>query len=172
MNIQQIKEAIAEQLYSGLCDELWYSVFDNASPGHYGIHDLEVDISEDDLEINPSTQSFTFSNTLISVTARMGSSNDSDGFDIPANFKVTGSGEYEILDDGVRINDLGVNEHLDFYDRPTPEKTNKPGAIIGGAILGASLGAIPGAVIGGFIGGLLGVILDDSSEEESKSEND
>lgn len=44
-----------------------------------------------------------------------------------------------------------------------PEKTNKPGAIIGGAILGASLGSIPGAFVGGILGGVLSVLFEDES---------
>jgi len=52
---------------------------------------------------------------------------------------------------------------------PPSEKTNKPGAIIGGAILGASIGGPAGALAGGVIGGFLSVLFEDKSKSNNQN---
>ena len=170
MNINEIKEAIAESLYSGECYDLWGSVLDETSPGYYGMSELEVDISSDDIDVDIQNNQFSFTDTILSVSLRLGASNDADGFDMHTSFQVSGDGEFYLSNGKVHVSELSVNEHLDIYDRePENGSSRTIGAVIGGAILGASLGGPIGTIVGALSGAFLA---ETTKPEDSKKGDD
>jgi hypothetical protein len=72
MNIQEIREQIAEELRRNI--ELWSEVLDNTSPGNYGLNDWDISVSASDIFVDIPKNSFNFNNVKFSAELILGGS--------------------------------------------------------------------------------------------------
>lgn len=115
MNIDNIREKIAEAM-NMCCDDIWFGILDNTTPGHYGVEEINFQIDIKDIRVDVPAKKFTFRNGTLSFTARLGSSREEDGMD--GNFRkcVSGSGEFEFNKDSViTVREFEINENLDLF---------------------------------------------------------
>lgn len=117
MKIDEVRESIANRLGSYDVFDLWAEVLDNSTPGHYGINDLEVSLSYQDIFVDIPANSFTFKDARMSVSLRLGGSSDKNGYDESFNITISGGGEFSFGDDKkIYIDSIYVNEPIELYD--------------------------------------------------------
>lgn len=57
MTPNTIRRKLAEKIYNS---SAWLDKLDDTQPGHYGLQDWSVDLSEDDLTVNIGKRTFYF----------------------------------------------------------------------------------------------------------------
>ena len=117
MDIDTIRTKLAEKLSSPEKCIDWMSLLDETNPGHYGVEDVEIGISFEDIWADVPQQTFTFKNTKLSFSARLGGSSDRNGSDQSFKLTVSGSGGFRFIDSNQQldIDEFSINEHLDLY---------------------------------------------------------
>ncbi len=117
MHIDRIRELIADGLASAEAGIYWIDELQDTDPGHYGLEDLYVDASKDNIFVDVPNRTFRFTDVSVSFSARLGSSSYEDGID--DNITVTPSGE-GIFDfsgnDGVVINSIHISGRVYLYE--------------------------------------------------------
>lgn len=86
MTIDKIREQLSIEISESL---EWENKLDNSSPGHYGVLDSNVSLSEDDIWVDVPTRTFTFKNAIFDFDLMLGESNDGSeaSFSRPAKGK-------------------------------------------------------------------------------------
>lgn len=114
MLLEEIQEQLAEIISY---DERWVNKLDDSTPGHYGVEDWDIQISDDDIWVDIPNRKFSFKNAQFSFKLRLGGSSDDDSikdsFSKPAN----GHGTFEFTKDGkgIELHDLEIDFELDLY---------------------------------------------------------
>jgi hypothetical protein len=117
VTLDEIKEQIARSL-DAYCDEQWFSILDNTTPGHYGVENLSFRLASKDLWVDVPQKAFFFKNGARSFSARLGSSREEDGLDINFSKLVPGLGTFDFNASGdITIADLEINEKIDLLER-------------------------------------------------------
>lgn len=115
MTIDEIREQIATAM-NKRCDEIWFRVLDNTTPGHYGVEDIGFLIDMKDVWVDVPAKMFTFRKGTLSFSARLGSSREEDGMDGTFKKLVSGSGKFEFVQgDAITVRDFQINETLDLF---------------------------------------------------------
>jgi len=116
MEIGKIRELIADKLDSDSA-EIWLGILDDTNPGHYGIQELECQITENNIWVDVPNRSFSFKNASFTFTARLGGSSERNGYDQSFTFTVSGAGSFDFSVGGkdIDIKDFNINEELNLY---------------------------------------------------------
>ena len=116
MTINEIREGIATSMNID-CDQIWCGIVDNATPGPYGVEDIEFYIDVADLWVDVQKKTYNFKTGMLSFSARLLSSREEDGFNKKCRKKVSGGGVFAFTDSkGVRVRDISINESLDLFE--------------------------------------------------------
>jgi hypothetical protein len=122
MSIDEIKDRIATAMNIH-CDERWWSILDDTTPGHYGVEDLEFQIELADIWVNIPQKTFTFKKGILSFSARLGSSKADDSVDVNVRKRVSGSGTFDFDSaQGIKVLGFTINEEIDLFDDNQPRK--------------------------------------------------
>ena len=117
MKNDEIRERIATALDMD-CDEIWFGILDNATPGHYGVEDLSVRVAKNDIQLNMPERTFTFKEAALSFSARLMSSREEDGVDIDFKKVVSGAGAFDFNQTGgIQVEKFAINEEIEFFER-------------------------------------------------------
>lgn len=115
MSIDEIKEEIANAL-SAECDPGWQDVLNDTTPGHYGVWDVEFNITPDGISwVDVPMKTFKFKKTPLVFSARLGSSKEDDGVDARYEIGVSGNGSFEMNGSSIVVTDFSINEDLDLF---------------------------------------------------------
>lgn len=113
MHIETIQESLAIQINS---NPQWADKLNDCNPGHYGVEDFDVDVSEKDIWVNIPEKTFSFNNTPFSFKLKLGSSNDEDGFKSTFSKVATGSGTFKFeTGRNITIESLEIVVDLDLF---------------------------------------------------------
>jgi hypothetical protein len=114
MVIDEIREKIAEKIQNR---NEWTQNLDNSFPGHYGIHEWEVEISLNNIYVDIPSRTFTFKDVKYSFELQLMSSNDYDGIKDDFSKNAKGSGTFEFSNNGqdITIKDIEVEFDLELY---------------------------------------------------------
>ena len=116
MTDPEIQKQIAESLDMN-SDDLWSEALIDTIPEHRGLDDLSFEIMADNLVIDSSLRTFTFKNGTLSFSARLGSSSETDGVDVPVSKAVSGSGTFAPNGTrAVKILTLRINERINLLE--------------------------------------------------------
>jgi hypothetical protein len=116
MTIDEIREQIATSLNIH-CDEKWFSILDDTTPGHYGVEDLKFELAIDDIWVDIPKKTFFFKDGTLSFSARLGSSREEDGVDMDFSKVVSGFGKFDF--EGcrdVKVLEFKINEKIDLFE--------------------------------------------------------
>jgi len=118
MHIDEIREKVADKLSSAEEMMSWIDLLQDTSPGHYGIEDVDVDVSAKDIWVDVPKREFSFKNASISFSARLGASSDEHGYDDNFTKTVTGQGKFDFSDGSkdVTLMELSINENIELYE--------------------------------------------------------
>ena len=117
MEIDLIREKLADRLCSA--DECinWMNLLDDTSPGNYGVEDVDVHVTMKDVWVDIPKRSFEFKNANLSFSARLGGSSDKNGYDEKFSKVVSGSGMFDFSKAGkdIEIKEFAINESIELY---------------------------------------------------------
>ena len=77
MEIDKLREKIAEKLNWGDALIKWIDILQDTNPANYGVEDIDVYVDYKDIWVDIPDKNFTFKNASVSFSARLVSSNDS-----------------------------------------------------------------------------------------------
>jgi hypothetical protein len=119
MNFDEIREKISASLHSHLN---WYDILSDTTPGHYGIDDLDFDISIADIWVDIPARTFTFKRGTLSFGARLLASSERDGVDMDFKKNFSGQGKFEFAGRaGIEVLNFEVNEsEIDLFEDSRP----------------------------------------------------
>jgi len=118
MEIDTIREKIADALCSPEACAEWNEILEETSPGHYGINDTDVYAEMKDIWVDVPNRTFEFKNTSLSLNLRLMASSDKEGMDENFTKTVSGSGKFDFTPGGsdVVISDFTINNlPIDLY---------------------------------------------------------
>lgn len=117
MDIDLIREKLADKLCSAEECINWMDILQDTSPGNYGVEDVEVLGSMKDIWVDIPKKTFTFKNTNLSFSARLGGSSDKNGYDESFTKVVSGYGKFDFAIAGQDINiiEFSINEEIELY---------------------------------------------------------
>jgi len=118
MHIDEIRERLADKLSSAEEIVNWIDLLQDTSPGHYGIEDVDIDVSSKDIWVDVPKRQFTFKNANVSFSARLGASSDEHGYDDNFTKTVTGQGQFDFSNGSkdITVTNFSINEHLELYE--------------------------------------------------------
>lgn len=117
MDINKIRECISDKLSSVVTHELWGDILQETSPGNYGFEVDSVSVGKNDIWVEIPERTFSFKNLNLQFSARLGASNERDGYDENFEFILSGSGTFSFEKGSQDINVEGVviKEDLELY---------------------------------------------------------
>jgi len=117
MEINLIREKLTDIIYSNELFDKWVNILQHTNPGNYGVEDIQVNIDSKNIWVNIQERTFTFKNAEISFSARLGESNEKNGYDANFRKKISGQGQFEFVrnSEDLRITEIEINESLDLY---------------------------------------------------------
>ena len=117
MEIDAIRSKLADTLCSPEKCFDWMGILDDTNPGHYGLEDVEVSLSYEDIWVDIPARSFEFKKAELSFSARLGGSSDRNGIDQTFKLTLSGEGTFKFTDSNQKIDieEFSVNEPLDLY---------------------------------------------------------
>jgi hypothetical protein len=101
---------------------IWIQWLDDATPGNYGIWDLELDAPITNIRVNMREKTFRFWNAKLSFLAQLFSS--SDGVEVGCAVTVSGIGTFEFGPERViRVTGFEITNHpIDLFDYIRPRR--------------------------------------------------
>jgi hypothetical protein len=117
MDIDLIREKLADKLCSAEENINWIDILQDTSPGNYGVEDVYVDVSMKDVWVDIPERTFSFKNTNLSFSARLGGSSDKSGYDETFKKIVSGNGKFDFATAGkdIKIINFFINEDIELY---------------------------------------------------------
>jgi len=114
--IGRLKENLIEALHAHDHYHLLDALNDTET-GHYGVDDVELCVDHENLDLDRAFRRFTFRKARFTFNARLGSSREEDGIDMPIAKEISGEGTYDPDSKGrVSIIEFKINERLDLID--------------------------------------------------------
>lgn len=114
MEIDQIREQISEGLSNDIF--LWDDILQETNPANYGYEVDTANVDIRDIWVDVPKRTFTFKNLTLYFSVRLGASNDRDGFDENHDAVLSGSGTFDFVKGGQRIEVKQVNVENDSID--------------------------------------------------------
>jgi hypothetical protein len=119
MSIDEIRDGICDSLCSIEGHNLWDKILEETYPANYGFEVESVVVKRNDIWVDVPERTFTFKNLHMTFSARLGGSNQDDGYDEDFHFEFTGSGSFIFKKNKESIQvkhiDLYENQDLDLY---------------------------------------------------------
>jgi len=117
MEINLIREKLTDIICSNELHDNWVNILQNTNPGNYGVEDIEVNMDSKNIWVDIPERNFTFKNAEISFSARLGGSNERNGYDANFSKKISGHGQFEFIKNSsdLKITKIEINETLDLY---------------------------------------------------------
>jgi hypothetical protein len=119
MDINEIRDAICDNLSSVDGHSLWDDILEGTSPANYGFEVECVSVERNDIWVDVPNRTFTFKNLHLTFSARLGGSNLNNGYDEEFHFKLSGSGSFVFTTGSQSIEvehvSIGEDEDLDLY---------------------------------------------------------
>jgi len=115
MKIDLIRDKLVDSLCSADACINWINLLDDTNPGHYGVEDVDVDVSMKDIWVDIPEKSFKFKNANLSFCARLvGSKN---GYYQTFSKVVSGYGKFNFAKSGkdIEIKEFEINESIELY---------------------------------------------------------
>ena len=112
MDIEKMREKLAIEISQS---EEWVDKLNDSNPGHYGVEDWDVVISNDNIWVDIPQRSFTFKGVTFDFTVQIGSSNKDDGSEMSFSKIASGQGVFEFKDDDITIEELNLQFDLDLF---------------------------------------------------------
>jgi len=112
MDIEKIREKLAIEIAQS---EEWVDKLNNSSPGHYGVGEWDVAISNDNIWVDIPQRIFSFKNVTFDFEAQLGGSNEDDGFQTSFSRVASGQGVFAFSGNEVTIEELSVEFNLDLF---------------------------------------------------------
>lgn len=119
MEINLIREKIADKLGSSEVNDIWVDILQDTTPGNYGVEDIEINVDIKDIWVDIPERTFTFKNAELIFYARLGGSSEKNGYDQKFSLVVSGDGKFDFTDKSqdIKIMKFTINEDLDLYSR-------------------------------------------------------
>jgi hypothetical protein len=117
MEINLIREKLTEIICSDELFDNWVNILQHTNPGNYGVEDIRINVDYRNIWVNIQERTFTFKNAEILFSARLGGSNEKNGYDANFNKEISGQGQFEFVknSDDLIITEIEINEPLDLY---------------------------------------------------------
>jgi hypothetical protein len=117
MEINLIREKIVEKLSSLEEYDNWVNILQDTNPANYGVDAIEVHVEINDIWVDIPKKTFTFKNANLTFYARLGGSNDENGYDQNFDKVVSGYGEFRFTKNSqdIDIIEFYINEDLQLY---------------------------------------------------------
>ena len=117
MEINLMREKLTDIICSNELFDNWVNILQYTNPGNYGVEDIQINVDSKNIWVNIQERTFTFKNAEISFSARLGGSNEKNGYDANFNKNLSGKGQFEFVrnSEKLRITEIEINESLDLY---------------------------------------------------------
>jgi hypothetical protein len=93
-------------------------ILQNTSPSNYGVEDIKTDAGADDIWVDIPKRTFTIKNVELMFSARLGGSNERNGYDAYFSKIISGDGQFDFnVGNDIEIIALSINEDLDLYPK-------------------------------------------------------
>ena len=112
MDIEKIREKLALEIAQS---EEWVDKLNDSNPGHYGVENWDVSITNENIWVDIPTRTFTFKNVTFDFEVQLGSSNKDDGFQTSFSRVANGQGVFEFNSNEVTVEELSVEFDLNLF---------------------------------------------------------